>query len=101
MEITFNKDTYLIIDRSEINFKDVQFKVIEFNKNIIEVKLTKKGTDNFKKSVLNRSYKYGDDEYLIEFFTEELEGELSYTNEDEQYQIFANEIKKSKTEKRI
>tara|TARA_R100000773_G_C4189035_1_gene95622 strand:- start:132 stop:428 length:297 start_codon:yes stop_codon:yes gene_type:complete len=98
MEITFNKDTYLTIDRSEINFKGIQFKVIKFNNKIVEIKLTKKGTDDFKKSILNRSYKYGDDEYLINFLTEELEGELSYTNDDEQYQIFANEIERSKNE---
>ena len=65
-----------------------------------EIKLTKKGTDDFKKSILNRSYKYGDDEYLINFLTEELEGELSYTNDDEQYQIFANEIERSKNDQR-
>ena len=100
MEITFNKDTYLTIDRSEINFKGIQFKVIKFNNKIVEIKLTKKGTDDFKKSILNRSYKYGDDEYLINFLTEELEGELSYTNDDEQYQIFANEIETSKNDQR-
>mgnify|MGYP003115315840 CR=1 FL=1 len=100
MEITFNKDTYLTIDRSEINFKGIQFKVIKFNNKIVEIKLTKKGTDDFKKSILNRSYKYGDDEYLINFLTEELEGELSYTNDDEQYQIFANEIERSKNDQR-
>ena len=100
MEITFNKDTYLTIDRSEINFKGIQFKVIKFNNKIVEIKLTKKGTDDFKKSILNRSYKYGDDEYLINFLTEELEGELSYTNDDEQYQIFANEIERSKNDER-
>ena len=100
MEITFNKDTYLTIDRSEINFKGIQFKVIKFNNKIVEIKLTKKGTDEFKKSILNRSYKYGDDEYLINFLTEELEGELSYTNDDEQYQIFANEIERSKNDQR-
>ena len=98
MEITFNKDTYLTIDRSEINFKGIQFKVIKFNNKIVEIKLTKKGTDDFKKSILNRSYKYGDDEYLINFLTEELEGELSYTNDDEQYQLFANEIERSKND---
>ena len=100
MEITFNKDTYLTIDRSEINFKGIQFKVIKFNNKIVEIKLTKKGTDVFKKSILNRSYKYGDDEYLINFLTEELEGELSYTNDDEQYQIFVNEIERSKNDQR-
>ena len=100
MEITFNKDTYLTIDRSEINFKGIQFKVIKFNNKIVEIKLTKKGTDDFKKSILNRSYKYGDDEYLINFLTEKLEGELSYTNDDEQYQIFANEIERSKNDQR-
>ena len=100
MEITFNKDTYLTIDRSEINFKGIQFKVIKFNNKIVEIKLTKKGTDDFKKSILNRSYKYGDDEYLINFLTEELDGELSYTNDDEQYQIFANEIERSKNDQR-
>ena len=98
MKITFNKDTYLTIDRSEINFKGIQFKVIKFNNKIVEIKLTKKGTDDFKKSILNRSYKYGDDEYLINFLTEELEGELSYTNDDEQYQLFANEIERSKND---
>ena len=98
MKITFNKDTYITIDRSEINFKGIQFKVIKFNNKIVEIKLTKKGTDDFKKSILNRSYKYGDDEYLINFLTEELEGELSYTNDDEQYQLFANEIERSKND---
>jgi hypothetical protein len=98
MKITFNKDTYLTIDRSEINFKGIQFKVTKFNNKIVEIKLTKKGTDDFKKSILNRAYKYGDDEYLINFLTEELEGELSYTNDDEQYQIFANEIERSKND---
>ena len=98
MKITFNKDTYITIDRSEINFKGIQFKVIKFNNKIVEIKFTKKGTDDFKKSILNRSYKYGDDEYLINFLTEELEGELSYTNDDEQYQLFANEIERSKND---
>tara|TARA_R100001463_G_scaffold75696_1_gene129684 strand:+ start:263 stop:565 length:303 start_codon:yes stop_codon:yes gene_type:complete len=92
MNITFNKDTYLIMDRSSINFKGVEFNVVKFNEDTVEIKLTKKGTDQYKKSVLNRSHKFGDDEYLIDFLTEELNGEITYSNQEEEYEIFAKKI---------
>ena len=40
MNITFNKDTYLIMDKSPINFKGVEFNVVKFNENEIAIKLT-------------------------------------------------------------
>tara|TARA_R110002020_G_scaffold97826_2_gene233389 strand:- start:535 stop:822 length:288 start_codon:yes stop_codon:yes gene_type:complete len=94
MNLTFNKDTYLIIDRSPINFKGVEFEILKFNDKTIKVKLTNKGTDQYKKSVLNRTHKLGDDNYLINFLTKELNSELEYngTCEDE-YDIFAKQIK--------
>ena len=57
MNITFNKDTYLVMDRSQINFKGVEFNVVKFDENTVGVKLTRKGTEQFKNSVLNREKK--------------------------------------------
>mgnify|MGYP003132158968 FL=1 len=94
---SFTKDTYITIDRTEINFKGIEFKVMQFNDNIIEIKLTKKGIEDYKKFILNRSFKYGDDDYLINFLTEELEGELSFTNEDEHYQTITKLKRKEET----
>ena len=96
MNITFNKDTYLVMDRSQINFKGVEFNVVKFDENTVGVKLTRKGTEQFKNSVLNRTYKFGDDKYLISFLTKELDGEIEYSNQEEEYDIFAKQIKENK-----
>tara|TARA_R110000824_G_scaffold9403_1_gene42056 strand:+ start:419 stop:724 length:306 start_codon:yes stop_codon:yes gene_type:complete len=98
MNITFNKDTFLIIDKSSINFKDVEFNVVKFDNDIVKVKLTRKGTEQFKNSVLNRTHKFGDDKYLINFLTKELKGEIEYKNSkaegtDWEYNVFAKQIK--------
>ena len=94
MNITFNKDTYLVMDRSQINFKGVEFNVVKFDENTVGVKLTRKGTEQFKNSVLNRTHKFGDDKYLISFLTKELDGEIEYSNQEEEYDIFANLIER-------
>ena len=74
MNITFNKDTFLIIDKSSINFKDVEFNVVKFDNDIVKVK------------------------YLINFLTKELKGEIEYKNSkaegtDWEYNVFAKQIK--------
>ena len=96
MNITFNKNTYLIMDRSPINFKGVEFNVVKFNENEIGIKLTKKGIEQYKNSVLNRTHKFGDDKYLIDFLTKELNGEIEYSNQEEEYEIFAKQMKDKK-----
>tara|TARA_R100000687_G_C6373757_1_gene129215 strand:+ start:239 stop:559 length:321 start_codon:yes stop_codon:yes gene_type:complete len=97
MKITFNKDTCLIIDKSPINFKNVEFNVVKFDDDIVRVKLTRKGTEQFKNSVLNRTHKFGNDNYLINFLTKELKGEIEYKNIDNdtewEYNAFAKQIK--------
>ncbi len=96
MNITLNKNTCLIIDKSSIDFKGVEFNVVKFDDDIVKVKLTRKGTEQFKNSVLNRTHKFGDDKYLISFLTKELDGEIEYSNQEEEYDIFAKQIKENK-----
>ena len=98
MNITFNKNTYLIMDKSPINFKGVEFNVVKFNENEIGIKLTKKGIEQYKNSVLNRTHKFGDDKYLIDFLTKELNGEIEYSNQEEEYEIFAKQMKEVKND---
>ena len=104
MNITFNKDTYLIIDKSSIDFKGVEFNVVKFDDDIVKVKLTRKGTEQFKNSVLNRTHKFGDDNYLINFLTKELKGEIEYKNSEiegteYEYNLFAKQIKEKRDDK--
>jgi len=104
MNITLNKDTYLVMDRSQINFKGVEFNVVKFDDDTVKVKLTKKGTEQFKNSVLNRTHKFGDDNYLINFLTKELKGEIEYKNSEiegteYEYNVFAKQMKEVKNDK--
>ena len=68
---------------------------------IVKVKLTRKGTEQFKNSVLNRTHKFGDDNYLINFLTKELKGEIEYKNSEiegteYEYNVFAKQIKEKR-----
>ena len=101
MNITLNKNTCLIIDKSSIDFKGVEFNVVKFDDDIVKVKLTRKGTEQFKNSVLNRTHKFGEDNYLINFLTKELKGEIEYKNSEiegteYEYNLFAKQIKEKR-----
>ena len=52
MKIKIEKDFYLIIDRSQINFKNCEFEVLKFSKDGIFLKLTEEGLKQFKENVI-------------------------------------------------
>jgi hypothetical protein len=86
-KIIFKNDLYITLDRTPLNFKNIEFEII-FNKvlNLLSLKLTKKGKEQFKNMVVKRKYKYGSDEYLTTFMFNELNASINldgYLEENE------------------
>tara|TARA_R100000458_G_C8215271_1_gene201428 strand:+ start:43 stop:348 length:306 start_codon:yes stop_codon:yes gene_type:complete len=93
MKIKIEKDFYLIIDRSQINFKNCEFEVLKFSKDGIFLKLTEEGLKQFKENVLNRTEQFGDSNYIIDFVTKELNGRIEYHVSEHEYDKFEKIIK--------
>jgi len=79
---TFKKDTFLLIDRSFVNFKDCSFKLLDKNNDGISLQLTKDGKNQVIKNIQSREWKHGSDNYLIEFLVDELNGEMFIPQEE-------------------
>ena len=94
MILKINKDLYLTMDRSPINFKDCEF-IPNYTDNELTLKLTDKGLEQFKKNVLNRKEQFGDSNYIINFVTTELDGVLTYDNSEHEYDVLKKIIKES------
>jgi len=86
MILKINKDLYLTIDRSTINFKDCEF-IPNYTDNELTLKLTDDGLEQFKKNVLNRKEQFGDSKYIINFIETELNGVLTYDSSEHEYDL--------------
>jgi hypothetical protein len=84
MKNTFIQGSFVLIDRTYIDFSGIEFEIINIDKPVslapprIEIKLTEKGQKQYIDKVKSRQYKYGTDEYLIDFVINELEGILDF-----------------------
>lgn len=79
---TFKEDTYFMIDRSFVNFKDCSFNLLDKNDEGISFQLTEDGKNQVIKNIQSREWKHGSDNYLIEFLVDELNGEMFIPQEE-------------------
>ena len=89
---TFKKDTFLLIDRSFVNFKDCSFKLLDKNNDGISLQLTKDGKNQVIKNIQSREWKHGSDNYLIEFLVDELNGEMFFPFDDSEHELVLDAI---------
>jgi len=81
--MNLNKNTQVMIDRTYIDFSDIEFGIIDFDENHATIQLTKKGLEDYKTKVKTRVHKHGTDEHLINFVVDELKGQLWFDKEEE------------------
>ena len=80
----FNQDTQIMIDRTYIDFSNVEFGVLEVDEDVAKIKLTNKGLEEYKARIKARTHKHGTDEHLIGFMVDDLKGELWFQKDEEE-----------------
>ena len=82
----FDNNTQLMISRTYIDFSGIEFGVLKFDEDSATIQLTNKGMEEYKARVKARTHKHGTDEHLIDFFVDELKGELWIRKDGEEDQ---------------
>ena len=111
MKYKFNDGTYIMIDRSYINFSGIEyqikqnpyFKDSEHYKNGVSVRITKKGLETLEEnlnklgvSVRSHGFSY---EYILEFVSEELDRYLYFSFlEDIEPKVYRQILEKEEIE---
>ena len=78
-----NETTRVMIDRTYIDFSNIEFGIIDFDETHAKIQLTQKGLEDYKTSVKTRVHKHGTDEHLINLVVDELGGQLWFDKEEE------------------
>lgn len=81
----FPNNSWFMLDRTVFDCSNIEFKLIEngINTNDLFVELTPTGKKQFINRIKSRSFKWGEDTYLISLVIEESKGILVFCDDKE------------------